>query len=75
MVLLICSPFSQACHLFSLWEIFRSASRPSQCRRYHWGMYSGGWDAGDLGMKMVFDNQLILGFHLRSHDMACKVTP
>ena len=36
-VLLICSPFNQACHLFSLREIFQSASRPNQRRRYCWG--------------------------------------
>ena len=65
-VLLICSPFSQACYLSSLWEIFQSMSKPSQCRRYHWRMYSGGGEAGDLGMEMVFDNQSILGFHLHS---------
>ena len=63
-VLLICSPFSQACRLFSLQEIFQSASRPSQHRRYCWGMKSGGGDAGNLGMEMVFDNQSTLGFHL-----------
>ena len=34
-VLWICSPFSQACRLFSQLEIFRSASRPSHHRRYH----------------------------------------
>ena len=37
-VLLICSPFSQVCHLSSLWEIFWSASKSSQHRRYCWGM-------------------------------------
>ena len=65
-VLLICSPFSQASRLCTLLEIFRSASRPNQCKRYCWGIYSGGDGLGDLGMETVFDIQSILGFHLHN---------
>ena len=73
MVLLICSPFNQACCLFHLLDIFWSAWRPSHHRRYHWGRWSRGEKAGDLGIEMVFDIQLILGFHLCSHDIP-KIT-
>ena len=63
-VLLICFPFSQACRLFTLLEIFQSTSRPNHCKRYCWGTWSWGGEAGDLGMETVFDIQSILGFHL-----------
>ena len=66
MVLLICSLFSQACLLFSLLEIFRSTSRPSHRRRYHWGMWSGSGGDGVFGMETVLFVQLIVGFHLRN---------
>ena len=65
-VLLIHFSFSQASRLCSLLEIFQSASRPSQCKRYCWGMYSEGDGLGDLGMESVFDIQSILEFHLHN---------
>ena len=73
MVLLICSPFSHACRLSSLREIFQSASKPSHLRRYCWGIYSGGGEVGDLGMETVFINQSILGFHLHNQGIP-KIT-
>ena len=65
-VLLICSPFSQACHLFNLLEIFWYASRPNHHKRYCWETWSWGGEASDLGMEMVFDIQSILEFHLHN---------
>ena len=65
-VLLINSPFSQACCLCNLLEIFQSALRPSHHKRYCWGIYLEGRELGDFGMETVFDIQSILGFHLHS---------
>ena len=73
MVLLICSPLSQASHLCSLLEIFQSASKPNHHRRYHWGIWSGGGEVGDFGMETVLDTQSILGFHLHNQGIP-KIT-
>ena len=70
MVLFIDFPLGQAFCLCNLLEIFQLELRPSHHRRYHWGMYSEERKLGDLGMKMVFDIQSTLGFHLHSQGIS-----